>query len=133
TIFLAEGYANCNTSQATVMPNVNQNNNNRQNWYFYVNNTSQQTAYTYTFAGGTAKVTTTSNYYVPRFYPVAGKTFQVRPIPGQCDGSLPQSFSYAVQTMMGDGSVRMVASDVSTGTWSAALTPSAGDALGNDW
>jgi prepilin-type N-terminal cleavage/methylation domain-containing protein len=34
---------------------------------------------------------------------------------------------------LGDGSVRFVNSNVSASTWWAALTPNAGDILGNDW
>ncbi len=38
-----------------------------------------------------------------------------------------------VQVGMGDGSVRMVSTGVSTATWWYALTPAGGEVLGNDW
>jgi prepilin-type processing-associated H-X9-DG protein len=38
-----------------------------------------------------------------------------------------------IQVGMGDGSVRLVSQGVSAFTWGAAITPAAGDVLGNDW
>ncbi len=44
-----------------------------------------------------------------------------------------RSFGRYVQVGMCDGSVRAVDKSVSHKTWKAAMTPSAGDILGNDW
>lgn len=44
-----------------------------------------------------------------------------------------RSFGGLVQVGMLDGSVRAVDRKVSHNTWKAAMTPRAGDALGNDW
>jgi prepilin-type N-terminal cleavage/methylation domain-containing protein len=45
-----------------------------------------------------------------------------------------QAFSLAgIQVGLGDGSSRIVTSGISPTTWQAALTPSGGDLLGNDW
>jgi len=41
--------------------------------------------------------------------------------------------SSGAQVAMGDGSVRVVTTSVSTNTWWAACTPFAGDILGSDW
>jgi prepilin-type processing-associated H-X9-DG protein len=38
-----------------------------------------------------------------------------------------------INAAMGDGSVKFVSQGVSAATWWAALTPNAGDILGNDW
>ena len=44
-----------------------------------------------------------------------------------------RSYAGFVQVGMFDGSVRAVATKISHKTWKAAMTPKAGDALGNDW
>jgi hypothetical protein len=44
-----------------------------------------------------------------------------------------RSFEKFVLVGMGDGSVRTVSTAVSHKTWKAAMTPAAGDILGNDW
>jgi hypothetical protein len=79
--------------------------------------------------------------YTPKFSPVAGKTFQVRPSPGyssnpanQCDGSVPQGLSTGgIQVLLGDASVRTCNQGISSKTWFAALTPDGGEVLGSDW
>ena len=51
-----------------------------------------------------------------------------------CDGNRASSpHSGGIMAGMGDGSVRFVAASVSPNTWWAALTPSNGDIVGNDW
>jgi prepilin-type N-terminal cleavage/methylation domain-containing protein/prepilin-type processing-associated H-X9-DG protein len=54
---------------------------------------------------------------------------------GACaPGDIPNSpHSGGINAGMGDGSVRFVNQGVSATTWWAALTPNAGDVLGNDW
>jgi hypothetical protein len=53
---------------------------------------------------------------------------------GQCDKSRLQSFhGKAVIVGMGDGSARLVNSDVSRATWHAVLLPDDGQPLGSDW
>jgi hypothetical protein len=59
---------------------------------------------------------------------------QIRPSPTQCNPSLLQTpFTDGIVVGLGDGGVRMVSSTVSQATWTAALTPQAGDILGPDW
>jgi hypothetical protein len=96
----------------------------------YPDNPSQN----YSYAGGSQGYN-----YAPRFYMLAGKTFQVRPpvynYTGQgCDGSVPQALSSgALMVLLGDGSVKGVAGGVTPATWNAALTPTGGEVLGSDW
>jgi prepilin-type N-terminal cleavage/methylation domain-containing protein len=54
---------------------------------------------------------------------------------GWCgDGNKANSpHTAGINCAMGDGSVRFTTSSVSPTTWWAALTPAAGDILGNDW
>ncbi len=53
---------------------------------------------------------------------------------GECNGAKASSpHTGGINTAMGDGSVRFVSQRVSGLTWWAALTPNAGDQLGNDW
>lgn len=82
-------------------------------------NTSTTTSYKYT--------------YVPRFYQSPGKTFQVRPLPSQCDGSVPQGLSAgSIQVALGDGSIRGLNPSMDASTWNSAVTPTAGEVL-KDW
>jgi prepilin-type N-terminal cleavage/methylation domain-containing protein len=54
--------------------------------------------------------------------------------PAICDGSIASSdHTGGCMVGMGDGSVHLVNSGVSTQTWWFALTPGAGDILGSDW
>ncbi len=56
-------------------------------------------------------------------------------VPSSCDGNRASTPHGAggIQVGLGDGSVRTVSPGVSPNTWWAALTPSNGDVLGNDW
>ena len=63
--------------------------------------------------------------------------FEVRPEPFRSDNChywLPQTArSEGILVGMADGSVRLVASDISTETWWAACTPAGNEQLGDDW
>jgi prepilin-type N-terminal cleavage/methylation domain-containing protein len=51
-----------------------------------------------------------------------------------CDTSRPQSPHVGgINVCLGDGSVRFIASSISSGTWAAACDPRDGIVLGNDW
>jgi prepilin-type N-terminal cleavage/methylation domain-containing protein len=52
---------------------------------------------------------------------------------GCVNGGIASTFHNAIQTAMGDGSVRSVSSGVSNLTWWSALTPNGGEVLGSDW
>jgi prepilin-type N-terminal cleavage/methylation domain-containing protein len=61
-------------------------------------------------------------------------TFQVSPPPAQCNPCLLQSpFAGGILVCLGDGSVRMVNSAISTATWGNAVSPIDGNVLGSDW
>lgn len=128
TIMVAEGYANCYGSSYRYNYFIG------QSYPGY----SYSSSYSYTYPNSPAS-NFSSSYaygytYVPRFSPVAGKTFDNKPMTGSCNGSIPQAMSSgAVQVLLGDGSVRGVSTAVSTATWGAALTPNGNDTLGSDW
>jgi hypothetical protein len=66
----------------------------------------------------------------------AAAIFQYQPNgdPGNCDGGRASTDHTAgIVAGMGDRSVRLVPNGISGSTWWAALTPAAGDVLGNDW
>ena len=137
TILMAEGYAYCygwgNTSNNAYNLRYNQWNTLSPGYTYnysykieYPNNPSNNYSYQYSY----------SYTYIPKFNLVAGKTFQDRPASnsGQCDGLLPQSLSSgAIQTLLGDGSVRGVGRGIKDLSWAAALTPTGGEVTGNDW
>jgi prepilin-type N-terminal cleavage/methylation domain-containing protein len=132
TVLMAEGYSYCYGSSSSGGYTYRSSNYNitYDNSYSY--------SYSFTYTGSYASYGSFNyNYsynFAPKFNIVAGKTFQDQPPYYRCDGSLPQSFSTgALQVLLGDGSVRGVTSGVSPTTWQAALTPTAGDILGNDW
>ena len=55
-------------------------------------------------------------------------TFQVNPGQnGQCEPRVPQSFLGGICLLLGDGSVRVVGTDVSVETWQGAITPAGGE------
>jgi prepilin-type N-terminal cleavage/methylation domain-containing protein len=61
-------------------------------------------------------------------------TFQVTPLPSQCLPNLAQTpHPGGMLAALGDGSVRILAPSMSTATYWGAVTPSAGEVLGNDW
>ena len=63
--------------------------------------------------------------------------FQVTPsggIPANCHGGRGSSpHPGGIQVALADGSVRFVNGSIDTATWWAALTPSGGETLGNNW
>ncbi len=72
-----------------------------------------------------------SNSYVPK---AASDTFQNRPATNACNPRMPQSLTPgSIQVGMGDGSVRGISPSVSFASWSAAITPQAGDIIGSDF
>ena len=87
---------------------------------------------------------TNTNYYAPSWY-IGGVTgyngnpnlltlFQPQPPPSGCNPALVQSFyPGGMMVGLGDGSVRLVNSGVSTPTWNYALYPNDGQPLGSDW
>ncbi len=64
------------------------------------------------------------------------KVFQVQPYPTKCSTSrfvgaaTPHS---AMNSLVGDGSVRQVSASISLTTWHAVLTPGSWDVVGSDW
>ena len=66
--------------------------------------------------------------------PNSGIPFQTAPRPGVCDYTITQSPHPGVMVAaLGDGSVRTVASSITTATWYNACHPFDGNALGSDW
>jgi prepilin-type N-terminal cleavage/methylation domain-containing protein len=59
--------------------------------------------------------------------------FQVQPAPGACDVTTTQTAHPAMQTLLGDGSVRSVSKSISTNTWVTVNSPSNGLPPGSDW
>ena len=64
---------------------------------------------------------------------VMNPTFQLRPRLTECAAPVPQSLSSTLQVLMGDGSVRGVASGINPNSWRAGLTPDQGDLSGDGW
>jgi prepilin-type N-terminal cleavage/methylation domain-containing protein len=64
---------------------------------------------------------------------VPGMTFQVRPTLANVDPRIPQTPHDAMPVALADGSVRFLSTGMSEMTFWSAVTPAAGDVLGNDW
>lgn len=65
---------------------------------------------------------------------IPGLTFQTSPSISQCDPRIPQSpHAEGMLVALTDGSVRMLAKDISNATFWGAVTPNSSDRLGNDW
>ena len=143
TVLVAEGYASCYSyGYSQTNPHDYTYSSRYSYWPGYYYDYTYLASYKYTYTGSyyqsigytTSSYTYSYSYYTPKFSPVAGKTFQVRPALGQCDGSIPQGHSSGVMlVLLGDGSVKGVSAGVTPDTWAAALTPNGGDLLGNDW
>jgi len=58
---------------------------------------------------------------------------QIKPTPANCNSRSASTFHDALNTLMGDGSVRPVSGTISVATWCAVITPSGGDNPGQDW
>ena len=56
-------------------------------------------------------------------------TFQVRPIPGECNPRIPQTPHAGMVTAFADGSVRTLSRSISPAAFWGAVTPSAGEVL----
>lgn len=65
---------------------------------------------------------------------VPGVTFQVRPLPKNCNYRLPQTpHTGGMLAAMADGSTRIINAGVTPSTFWSAVTPAGGEVLGNDW
>jgi type II secretory pathway pseudopilin PulG len=147
TVFVAEGYASCGGGIGIGLLQPIGNLGSRVSYWpgYWYDPYTYTTSYSYHYTGsyytshGIPDLTGTyhggsNGPNAPQFSPVAGKTFQILPSRNQCDGSVPQGLSSgALMVLLGDGSVRSVGPGISTTTWAAALTPTAGDVLGSDW
>jgi prepilin-type N-terminal cleavage/methylation domain-containing protein len=61
-------------------------------------------------------------------------TFQTRPSIEECDPRIPQTpHSGGMLVALADGSVRVLASNISATTFWGAVTPASGEVLGEDW
>jgi prepilin-type N-terminal cleavage/methylation domain-containing protein len=142
TILFAEGNSNCSNSAGYPeyfyrAGTWNVSPSNYPSTYTYSSYTS--TSYPPSFKrhkgherGDSYKWTGTENVFVPGGW-VAPMTFQVSPGQnGDCEPRVPQSFLGSICLLLGDGSVRQVAPDVSVDTWQGAITPAGGEAL-NNW
>jgi prepilin-type N-terminal cleavage/methylation domain-containing protein len=137
TVLVAEGYSKCPDTGDRGVRLANWGGNwfdpytfttsYSYHWtgFYYIENHTPDESYTYSGSFGSVG---------PQFSPVAGQTFQIRPPVRQCDSTLPQGLSSgSLLVLLGDGSVKGVATGVSATTWAAALTPTSGDLLGSDW
>jgi len=74
--------------------------------------------------------------YAPNFAVVdtSGVTFQVQLPPTTATYAYPSSpHTSGINVLLGDGSSRRVANNISLSTWWAACTPAGDDLLGSDW
>ena len=134
TMLIDEGYASCYSySYKSTGSGYTYNYTSRYGMWNQGYDYSYLFSETINYPGYTYQITESFSY-IPKFNLVAGKTFQARPTPSQCDGSIPQGLSSGgIQVLLGDGSVKMVSSGVSNSTWAAAITPQGGEVLGGDW
>jgi len=134
TIMVAEGYANCyGYSYTSAASSYSYTYGLRYAYYTYYYDYSYNYYYSYNYPGYSYTFSETETLS-PKFEPVPGQTFQARPTPSACNGSLPQGLSSgSIQVLMADGSVRRVQQSVSAASWAAALTPSGGDKVGGDF
>ena len=95
----------------------------------------QQAKYTPTFsAGRNEKADEISSKLSTSRDAGGGGTFEIRPPAPKCSYTSAQSTtSGGLLVSLGDGSVRVVSNNVTPTTYGAALTPSGGDVVGNDW
>jgi prepilin-type N-terminal cleavage/methylation domain-containing protein len=132
TMLIAEGYQSCGSYSYTSTGN-GYTYNYRFGYWNQAYDYSYLYSYNYSYPGYSYQFTESISE-TPKFNVAAGKTFQARPTPSQCDGSIPQGFSSGgIQVLLGDGSVKMVSSGISASTWAAAITPQGGEVLGSDW
>ena len=135
TVFIAEAYANCYAEEMNPYTyrlgqwNADPHQYSPGNPYNYMGPSFGfwNTAYTYapSLQGNYPWPTTTMQPTYP---------FQVKPPYYQCNPYVPQGLSSGgLQVLLGDGSVKLLTSDMSVTTWQHSLTPAAGDQLGSDW
>jgi prepilin-type N-terminal cleavage/methylation domain-containing protein len=134
TMLIDEGYSNCYSyNYSYTNGGYVYNYTSRYGTYNGAYDYSFLYSYNYSFPGYSYQFTESVSS-TPKFNVVAGKTFQARPTPSQCDGSIPQGLSSGgIQVLLGDGSVKSVSAGISTSTWAAAITPQGGEVLGSDW
>lgn len=130
TIFFAEGRPNCSSVKVTVT------NTSGATVSLYPLRTN---SYTVDSASVSTDVFSFATYLMvgPTFAagPPTDGTFETLKTPtASCNSFLPQARvgNTVLQTAMGDGSVRPVAQSVSKASWDAAVSPAAGDLIGND-
>jgi prepilin-type N-terminal cleavage/methylation domain-containing protein len=137
TVLVAEGYANCvmsYTEEAADGMSSTQVYSSRDGRLNQIANTTMTSSTIRKYSDGfTEERRDTVSQYIPQFRLVPGRTFDVRPIPGECDGEVPQATSGALQVLLGDASVKGVSPGITPGTWNAAVTPKGGEPLGSDW
>ncbi len=140
TIGFAEGYGYCyaqgatTTSQTSTTYTYTSTTGYRLGyWSMNAEDVSQYTdSYSYSSGGITYTYSFTNNNGAPYVRRVAGKTFESKPQAYTCDPAIPQSHSVgAILVGLMDGSVRGVSNGVNGPSWEAAMTPSAGDIVGD--
>jgi prepilin-type N-terminal cleavage/methylation domain-containing protein len=142
TLLFAEGYVSCYGDTGSPISYSRSSSWNTESMSY---TTTTYGSTTYTYGGPTFKRDTghqssgqyvwngTLYVYQPGHW-VDPMTFQARPTTSTCQPRVPQGFSPgSIQVLLGDGSVRAVGAGVNLATWQAAITPDAGDVLGNDW
>jgi prepilin-type N-terminal cleavage/methylation domain-containing protein len=143
TIMFAEGLASCQNVQSYSYPGYSYSYSNAYNrvWNYDSYNTTSSYTYTYTdtpsYSSTSTSTGTTYPYFDSTIYDSTTGTdigFQVMPPYTNCYYYAAQALTPAgCLVVLVDGSVRTVASSVSTTTWQAACTYNSGDVLGTDW
>jgi len=151
TMFYAEGLATCNqtTSYSYSSPSYSYSSTGTQSvqrlWnYDSLSYTSSSiSTYTTTYNPYNSTSTYTDSYNEPGTFYYYGSynqttyqyvPFQQKPPKSNCDASSAQGLSSGgCLVALGDGSIRLVSSNISLTTWRAAGTPTSGDTLGSDW
>lgn len=143
TLLVAEGYASCSGSTLTQNPYLSTFGRRTGYWPGYFYEIKAHTVYTYEWTSdariqlhGTTpgQFISIESKFVPQFTLWTDKSFQSRPPLPECDAFVPQALSSgAIMVLLADGSVKGVASGVSSPTWAAAITPAGGEVLGSDW
>jgi prepilin-type N-terminal cleavage/methylation domain-containing protein len=130
TMLYAEGYSSCYGVYS--LPSIERNSSLRamkDTWPDYRN--YNLIGPTFARDTGYFKYDSKTNAYV---WKGASDTFQDAPLSSACNPRTPQSLtSGPIQVGLGDGSVRGISPSVSFASWSAAITPDAGDNPGSDF
>lgn len=81
-----------------------------------------------------ADIAYADDFQPPRGGSVSAGLFQSRPKSGDCDARTVQGFSpHGLMVALADGSVRLLPTRMSPGSYWAAVTPAGGEVLGADW